>query len=415
MSHVTVIGAGIVGSCCARFLQEAGHGVVLVDRIAPGTGCSFGNAGVISNVLSSTQPPGPRLLKSLPRMLLSRDATVVIRWRYLLAFAPWLATLLRGCSAADQERTAHAMAALLTGTTEAYDAIVRGTDADRYIRRNGTMGLYSGEEAFAADGWRRDMNAALGAQMQVLAPEEVRQMEPSLSSNIGRAIYFPTTYSTPDPGRLTRSIADEAVARGARFVEAEVRDIRLSSGRPEALVTDKGDMPLDKLVVAAGAFSHRLARMMGIKVLLDTERGYHVELPEVKSGLSRSVLHYEHAFGLNQTTDGLRMAGTVEFAGVDAPENEDRAHTIWRRGRTTLRELEGVENPEMKLWMGRRPTMPDFRPVIGAAPGVSDCWFAFGHQHLGLTFGARTGQIVTDLIAGRDPGVDLKPFRADRF
>lgn len=415
MSHVTVIGAGIVGSCCARFLQDAGHDVVLVDRIEPGMGCSFGNAGIISNVLSATQPPGPRLLKNLPKMLFSPDAGVVIRWRYLLAFAPWLAAMLKGCGSADQERTAQAMAALLTGTNEAYDAIVRGTAADGYIRRNGTIGVYNSEASFAADAWRRDMNAALGAQIEELASEEIRQMEPSLSSRIARATYCPTTYSTTDPARLTRAIADESVARGARFVLADVAGIRLAAGRPEALLTDRGEMPLDKLVVAAGAFSHRLAKMMGIKVLLDTERGYHLEMPEVKTSLSRAVLHYDDSFAMNQMNDGLRFAGTVEFAGVDAPQNDARAHTIWRKGRAALRETEGLENPKMSLWMGRRPTMPDFRPVIGAAPGVADCWFAFGHQHLGLTFGARTGQIVAELVAGRDPGLDLEPFRADRF
>lgn len=415
MAHVTVIGAGIVGACCARFLVEDGHEVTLVDRLEPGMGCSFGNAGVISAVLSSTQPPGPRLLRNLPKMLTDGDATVTIRLRYLLRFAPWLAAMLRGCTTADQQRTAAAMASLLTGTTEAYDAIVRGTPADALIRRNGTLGLYSGEAAFKADAWRREMNLSLGAVMHELQPEEIRQMEPSLSPAIGRAVYFPTTYSTTNPSRLTRAIADDAGTRGARFVQADVTGIRVENGRPTTLLTERGEMPVDILVVAAGAFSHRLARMMGIRVLLDTERGYHVELPEVTTGLSRAALHYEHAFGLNQMTEGLRLAGTVEFGGVDAPPNDARAHVIWRRGRGTLRELEGVEQPKMKLWMGRRPTMPDFRPVIGAAPGVDRCWFAFGHQHLGLTFGARTGQVVREVVAGRDPGIDLAPFRADRF
>jgi len=415
MSHVTVIGAGIVGACCARFLQAAGHEVVLVDRLEPGMGCSFGNAGVISNVLSSTQPPGPRLLRNLPKMLTDADATVTIRLRYLLRLAPWLATLVRGCTAADQQRTAAAMASLLAGTTEAYDAIVRGTPADAFIRRTGTLGLYSGEAAFAADAWRREANLALGAVMQELPPEQIRQMEPSLTAEVGRAVYFPTTWSTTNPSRLTRAIADDAAAGGCRVVQADVTGIRVENGRPTALLTDRGEMPVDILVVAAGAFSHRLARMMGIRVLLEAERGYHVELPEVTTGLSRAALHYEHAFGLNQTTQGLRLAGTVEFGGVDAPPSDARAHVIWRRGRGLLRELDGVEQPKMTLWMGRRPTMPDFRPVIGPAPGVDRCWFAFGHQHLGLTFGARTGQIVTELVAGRDPGLDLMPFRVDRF
>lgn len=416
MSHVTVIGAGIVGACCARYLALAGHEVTLVDRIEPGMGCSFGNAGVISSVSSSVQPPSPRLLKQIPSMLFDRDATLVIRWSYLLKMAPWLTAFLKGCTTADQQRTAAAMASLLAGTTEAYDRIVKDTPADRYIRRNGLMGLYRTEETFEGDKWRRDMNREFGAQFDELRTEEIRQMEPSLSGEVRRATYFPTVYSTSNPGLLTRAIADQAGAdQAGGFVQAEVTDIRLENGRPTALVTDKGEMPVDKLVVAAGAFSHRLARMMGIKVLLETERGYHVELDGFETGLTRAALHYEHAYGVNQTTTGLRFAGTVEFAGVDGPENHDRGRTIWRRARSVLRELDGVDDPPMTRWMGRRPTTPDFRPVIGAATGVNDCWFAFGHQHLGLTLAARTGEIVAELVSGRDPGIDLAPFRADRF
>ena len=411
MSDITIIGAGIVGACCARYLSLAGHEVTLVDRVEPGMGCSFGNAGVISTLSSSVQPPSPRLLKDIPSMLFDRDATLVIRWRYLLRMMPWLAAFLRGCTTADQQRTAAAIASLLSGTTAAYDRIVRNTDADQFIRRNGLMGLYRNEETFADDAWRRDMNRELGAQFNELENEEIRQMEPSLSGEVGRAVFFPTAYSTTNPSLLTRSIADQS----GKFVRAEVTDIRLENGRPTALVTDQGELAVDKLVVAAGAFSHRLASMMGVRILLDTERGYHVELEEFETGLTRTALHYEHAYGINQTTTGLRFAGTVEFAGVDAPENHDRGRTIWRRARGVLRELENIEEPKVTRWMGRRPTLPDFRPVIGPAPGVRDCWFAFGHQHLGLTLAARTGEIVAELISGRDPGIDLAPFRADRF
>ena len=411
MSHVTIIGAGIVGACCARYLALDGHEVTLVDRLEPGMGCSFGNAGVISTVSSSVQPPSPKLLKDIPRMMFDRDATLVLRWSYLPRMVPWLAALLRGCTEVDQRRTAEAMASLLTGTTAAYDRIVKETEADRHVRRNGMIGLYRTEETFAADAWRRDMNRGLGAEFTEPAAEEIRQMEPSLSQEVRRAVFFPTAYSTDNPSLLTRAIAD----RAGGFVQAEVENIRVENGRATALVTNKGEMSVDKLVVAAGAFSHRLARMMGIRVLLDTERGYHVELDGVATGLNRACLHYEYAFGINPMTTGLRFAGTVELAGVDAPENPARAHTIWRRARPLVRELDGIDNPVMRLWMGRRPTLPDFRPVIGGAPGIANCWFAFGHQHLGLTLGARTGEIVAELVSGRDPGLDLKPFRADRF
>lgn len=415
MAHVTIIGAGIVGACCARFLQKSGHETTLIDRVEPGMGCSFGNAGVISTPGSAVQPPSPGLLKDIPGMLFQRDGTVTVRWRYLLRLAPWLLAMARGCTTADQKRTGEAMASLLSGTTQAYDAIVRGTDADKLIRRNGSLGIYRTQEQFEDDRTRREMNAALGATQDELTTEELRQLEPSLSDSVTRAVYFPLAYSTTNPAMLTRGLADESRHQGGTVIQAEVLDIRIENGKPTAVVTDQGEHPVDKLVIAAGAYSHRLAKMLGIKVLLDTERGYHIELPEIETRMSRPAIHYELACGINPMTGGLRLAGTVEFAGVDAPEHPDRVLSIWRRSKDILRETADVENPKMSTWMGRRPTMPDFRPVIGAAPGVSDCWFAFGHQHLGLTLAARTGEIIGDLVSDRDPGIDLEPFRADRF
>ena len=168
-------------------------------------------------------------------------------------------------------------------------------------------------------------------------------------------------------------------------------------------------------MIAAGAYSHQVARKMGIRVLLNTERGYHVDLDGTQTGLQRVLLHGEHALAINPRPNGLRIAGTVEFASLEAPPDYRRARTLWRKGREVLRETESAEPPRMSFWMGRRPTMPDYRPVIGPAPGIGNCWFAFGHQHLGMSLAARTGEILAELLGGRDPGIDLASFRADRF
>ncbi|MBT7648878.1 MAG: FAD-binding oxidoreductase [Rhodospirillaceae bacterium] len=415
MAHVTIIGAGIVGACSACFLQKAGHEVTLIDRVEPGEGCSFGNAGVISTPGSSVQPPSPSLLRDIPKMLFDREATLALRWRYLLRFSPWLVTMMRGCTTADQKRTAEAMASLLSGTTAAYDAIVRNTAADAFMRRNGSLGIYRTQEQFEDDRWRRDWNAELGATQDELTTDELRQLEPSLSEEVKRAVYFPLAYSTTNPAMLTRAIAEEVEAEGGKVILADVTDLVVENGCPAEVKTDQGSFPVDRLVVAAGAFSHRVARMMGIKVLLETERGYHIEAAGVETRLSRPAIHYELACGINPMNTGLRFAGTVEFAGVDAEPDENRAWSIWRRSKGLIKESADTGDENVTTWMGRRPTMPDFRPVIGPAPGLDNCWFAFGHQHLGLTLGARTGEIVGEIVSGRDPGIDLEPFRADRF
>ncbi len=415
MSHVTIIGAGIVGSCTARFLQRAGYETTLVDRVEPGLGCSFGNAGVIATVASSIQPPGPRLLRQVAKMVFDRQAAFTLRGSYLPRFAPWLIALLRGCTTAKQRRTAEAMAGLLAGTTSAYDTITRATEADRYMRRNGSLGLYRTQEAFEADAWRREINAALGGDQESLSTAELRQMEPSFTDEIQYAVYNPNAYSTDNPYELTRAIAHQTVESGGEIVQTEVSHIRVENARASTLITDKGEMRIDELVIAGGAYSGRLTAMMGIKTLIDTERGYHVEVTDTQTRLTRPGIHYEHAYGVNPMTTGLRIAGTVEFAGLDAPEDLRRAQMIWHRARPAIREIADADESKLRYWMGRRPTLPDYRPVIGAAPGLRNCWLNFGHQHLGLTLAARTGEIIGELVAGRDPGLDLEPFRLDRF
>ncbi len=415
MSHVTIIGAGIVGACIARFLQRAGHDVTILDRNEPGTGCSFGNSGAILTLEASTQLPGPRLLRQIPRMLLDRDAVLIFRAGHMFRMMPWMLSFLRGCTALQQRRTAQAMATLLSGTTSAYDDLVAGTAADQLIRRNGTLGLSSSNEWFAADQWRRDLNASFGAEMQELGPTEIQKMEPSLSSDVCRAMFYPNAYNTPDPALLTKTILDDTVSDGGRFLKQEVTKVRVENGRPTSVLTDSSELSVDRLVIAAGAYSHRVTRMLGIRVLLETERGYHVEVDGIDTTLKRTVLHGEHAYAMNPTKHGVRIAGTVEFAGLDAPPDYDRARTIWRRGHTVLRELHDISPQKMKFWMGRRPTLPDYRPIIGSAPGIDNCWFAFGHQHLGLTLAARTGQVLVNLVEKRDPGLDLAPFSASRF
>ena len=413
--QVTVVGAGIVGACIGLSLQKAGHDVVLVDRDEPGSGCSFGNSGAILSLSASTQLPGPRLLAQIPKMLLDRDAPLVVRWRHLPGLTRWFLAFLMECRQVRQEETARAMATLLADTTGVYDRLLDGSPADALIRRNGALGLSRTEAWFEGDRWRRDFNVSLGNRMQELNREKLHRLEPSITSSVARAAYYPDAYSTLDPVGLTRQIADDMVAGGGRLVRAEVTDVRIENGRPAALLTNQGEMKVDRLVVAAGAYSHRVAARMGIRVLLNTERGYHVDIDDLPNGLSRVLLHGEHALAINPRENGLRMAGNVEFSSLEAAPDYRRAQILWRKGREVLRETATGDMPEMNFWMGRRPTLPDYRPVIDRAPGLENCWFAFGHQHLGMSLAARTGEVVLDLLEGRDPGFDLRPFRADRF
>ncbi|MSP83385.1 MAG: FAD-dependent oxidoreductase [Alphaproteobacteria bacterium] len=411
---IAVVGAGIVGLCTALSLQRDGQDVVLIDRDEPGRGTSFGNAGIICSRDSSVPMPSYALLREVPSMLLDRDASLVLRWRHLPRMVPWIAAFLRACDPERRKTNAGAMAALLGGTLKAYDDLVRGTPADTLIVRRGFLTVH--ETAANGHSMRdHELLLQLGCRVDRLDGDETRQLEPSLPHTVVRADYFPDAYSVTNPYGLSRALTELYTSRGGTLQRCEVTGVTMRDRQPRSLATKAGEIAVDGLVVAAGAWSHRIAAMMGMRIPLDTERGYHVHFDGVKTSLSRPVLHGEHHFGITQFTDGLRMAGTVEFAGVDTPPNYDRAGTIRRRGIAFLGETIAAGGKPPTLWMGRRPTLPDFLPAIGPVPGYERIWLAFGHQHLGLSLAARTGAIVADLAAGRDPGLDLTAFRGDRF
>lgn len=412
---MTVIGAGIVGVCAGLALLRDGHEVTIVDRDGPGENCSFGNAGIICTTDSSVPLPSPGIIRDVPGMLLDRRRYLMIRMSYLPRFMPWLLGFLRSASGARQAAGARAFYRLLDGTVAAYEKMTDGTPAKALLRRNGYMTVYETDRGFDEDGGERRVLRELGCMVEELGPDEVRQMEPALAHSVRHATYYPEAGSTVDPFRLTQLLAEAFAAEGGRLVQAEVRGMDHGGGRVTSLDTSAGRLPVDRLVVAAGAWSGRIARMMGLRLLIDTERGYHAVFHGIETGLGRAVIHGEGHYGLNQLAMGVRFAGTVEFAGIDAPPDYGRARLIAEKGRHILRDFDPGAAGEVSQWMGRRPTMPDYLPALGPATGLSNVWFDCGHQHVGLSLAARCGYVVADLVAGRDPGLDLAPFRPDRF
>ena len=413
--QVTVIGAGIVGVCCARFLQRAGFGVTLVDRDEPGAGASFGNLGMLCSIEHALPLPSIAVLLSAPRMLVDPKSPLAIRWRYLPRLAPWLLRFAGNAPAATRMRNARALASLLGDTLGAYARLTGASPAARYLRRLGLLTVYGSERRFAAGATERECLRSLGARVEELDPSELRQLEPALHTRYRHAVYFPDCGHCLDPLRLTRAIAQDVRDAGGVFRRAEVRGFDVGAEGVRALHTAADPIRVESVVVAAGAWSGALAGALGSRVPLDTERGYHTVLHGVDGGIRRSISDGETALGLTQMIDGLRIGGTVELAGLDAAPNYERARIFYRHGRRMLPDLPPDGEVEVSRWMGFRPSLPDHLPVLGASPRHRNVWFAFGHQHLGLSLGARSGEIVAALAAGADPGVDLRPFRIDRF
>lgn len=409
--HFTVVGAGIVGTCCALSLARDGHRVTLIDRDEPGTGCSFGNAAMIQTghcVPMAT----PGILRKVPGMLLDPKAPLVIRWKHLARLTPWLMRLAREATPSRMDRNAAALAALLGHAKAAHLDLVGEADAEALIRHRGELYVYRSRAAFDAARADAEYRRARGVVVEELTGGALRQMEPALARDVDYGYYQPDSLHTVSPLRLTQAYADAFQRLGGKIQRAEILDIDMGPDGPRALRTPTGPIEVDELVIATGAFSGPFAKRLGLKVPLESARGYHLALSDPGVELKGPVLDGEIHFGVIPMADGVRLAGTIEFASLTEPPNDARADMLLPMAKAlipSLRSESGVR------WMGHRPAIPDSLPVIGRAPHHKSVYLAFGHGQLGLTLGAVTGRMIAEIAAGRETAIDPTPYRADRF
>jgi len=407
---IAVIGAGIVGVSAALYLQRDGHAVTLIDREGPAAGASYGNAGGVVN--AATAPLGmPGLLRRVPAMLMDPQGPLVLRWRYLPAIAPWLLRLLLASRRSRVEHIADALVALNAGVEAAWRSLAEQAGIGDLLRPVGWLKVYETDKGFAATAAERDLMARRGVPFEILNADELRQLEPGLAPIFKHGFFMPGCLFVANPGRAVQRLAEDFVRRGGQLEIRRVAGFTLE-GRPYRVETDGGDgLETDAIVLAAGAWSRRLARQLGAFVALDTERGYHLMLPSLADALRRPVVQSEQSFMLSPMEQGTRLTSQVEFAGLEAPPDFRRVRGLLRAAK---RMLPALETEERSAWLGFRPSMPDSLPVVGPVDGLPDVYLGFGHGHLGLTQGPVTGRILADLVAGRDPGIDLAPYRAGR-
>ncbi len=407
----TIVGAGIVGVATGIALQRAGFAVTLVDRQEPGRATSFGNAGILSGTTAMPLAT-PGILKEVPKMLLDPLGPLTIRWSYLPQIAPWLVRFVRNAHPTKVAELSNAIVALSKPTISAWMDLAGHAGAADLIERKGWVGVYEGEQAAkkAANDVAVRVRHAIKAEM--LTADEVRQLVPGLARTVTHGVLHPDAGHTVSPIRLTERLFSHFQQAGGVFRKATVRDAVFTDGKPTALDTDKGPMPFENVVVCAGAWSKHLVARLGHKVPLDTERGYHVMISDPGVDLRLPVSSSEGKFFLTPMADGIRVAGTVELAGLDAAPNWKRADALLEKGR---RLLPGMKTDKVERWLGFRPTLPDSLPVIGPSTKYGNVFFGFGHHHLGLTQSAMTGRLLAQVMTGAKPEIDLRPYRIDRF
>ncbi|MHA1599693.1 MAG: NAD(P)/FAD-dependent oxidoreductase [Alphaproteobacteria bacterium] len=411
ISTVTVIGAGIVGTCCATYLQRLGLKVTMIDRVAPGESCSSGNAGVLSS-WSCIPDSVPGIAQSVPGWLLDPEGPLAIRWRYLPQAMPWLIKFILAGRADKIPAISDALFALNNPTVDLYKELVRAAGINELISESSYLYVYRNLGAANPDNLSWRLRREHGAKMDFLSGGEVQEVEPEISPLYRRAVAIHNQGHTINPARLVQALAGYFEQQGGRILRGEVKHLARGSSGPVIMETTIGELSSDFLVIAAGAWSHRLTAQLGCKIPLETERGYHMTFANPGVSLNHTIMEGKRRFVTTAMEVGIRCAGTAEFAGLDAPPNRRRARILTKLGKELLPNLNTQEATD---WMGHRPALPDSLPVIGALPGHPNVLTAFGHGHTGLTGAPMTGRIIAGLIAGKPLNVDVTPYRPGRF
>ncbi len=416
--HVVVIGAGIVGAVSAVELQRDGHDVTIIEPGEPGgeQAASYGNGCWLSP--SSVIPmSGPGLWRKVPGWLADPLGPLAIRWSYFPRALPWLLRFLRAGSNWDKvRRTAPAMRALVVGCPEKHLALAEEAGVAHLIQRGGLLYPYPSRADFEAERETWAIRREQGIAWTELDENELRQREPELDRRYQFAVHVHEGGHCIDPGAYVAALVNLAIARGGTLLQAKVEALEIEDGTLRAVQTNAGPVPCERAVIAAGAWSKVLAAQAGDDVPLETERGYHALILGAETGPRTPMIPSDGKMSNVRTPQGLRIAGQVEIAGLEAAPNWKRAEVLRDYALATWPALPRNLRPEqVKVWMGHRPSMPDSLPVIGPASGCADVVHAFGHGHIGLAAGATTGRLVADLVSGTTPVIDPAPYSPARF
>lgn len=400
-----MVGAGVIGLSVALAAQARGLAVRVIDREAPCAGASAGNAGAFA--FADILPlASPRIIRQAPKWVLDPLGPLSIPPRYAASIAPWLLRFWRASRPAQVRASTLAQTALMALSRDALEPFLKAQGLTAMLRKDGQLQVYEGQAEFEAaqEGW--DTRARAGIAFEHLSGDAIAAWQPGLDARFTHATFTPGWYSIADPKEYTLALADRFRANGGDIAQAEATHLL-----PDGVDTSLGKMA-GRVVLAAGAHSHLLARTAGIAIPLETERGYNTTLPPSAFELRCQITFGGHGFVVSRLSSGIRVGGAVELGGLHLPPNFARAEAMLTKAK---RFLPGLDTSGGTQWMGFRPSLPDSLPALGPLPGQPNTICAFGHGHLGLTQSAGTAQIIADMLAGQPAAIDLTPFSPARF
>ena len=406
---IGIVGAGIQGISNALFLQKKGFKVTIFDRDEPGSpAASYGNAGHFSPY-ASVPINRPDVLSDVPAMLLSSTGPLALKWNYVPKMIPWFLQFIRNCTTKRMMHTAKNMHQILDLALPAYDELFDEIELGGLVEKKGILYIWN-DQSLKSRELEINVRNELGVDQQVVTPKEIHDLEPNIKPIYHGGVYYQHGRHARNPKKILLKLYDLFLKKGGKFLKMNIKDINFNDEKP-VIKAETQSFLFDKIVIACGSFSKNLTDNLDEKIPLDTERGYHVHFKDCDHLLSRPVIFQNRGFGITPMEQGLRVVGTVEFGGLDNPLSKSRVKNLINNAKYMMGDLPEHEDE----WLGFRPTLPDYLPVIGPSKKYKNVFYCFGHHHLGWTLGPISGKIISGMIAEENTNLDLKPYSSLRF
>jgi D-hydroxyproline dehydrogenase len=406
---IAIVGAGIIGVCIAEKLQSEGYQVTLIDSEPPGSGCSSGNAGHFATDIILPLANVKTLL-SVPKLLLDPLGPLTISWRYLPKLIPWLGRFAWAAMPHQAAHTIEAIKQLNRPAIKDYQTLLARTNLQHMMVQQGALSVFQSERAKRSNQQHLALVRDHGVNVDLLTQQQVQELEPNLKSSLIGGLYYPDTAHCLDPHHLVLNLAHHVFEQGGQLIQDKVKAMTPTGQDTIKIVCEGQTFSAKQVIVAAGAWSKDLVEPLGYKLPLETERGYHLMLPNAAQHLTRPVTSFERSFVMTPMQQGLRLAGTVELAGLDAAPNYQRAAVLHQHAKEVIKPF---DDSDASHWMGHRPSFPDSLPVIDRCKYHSNILYAFGHQHLGLTQAATTANLIANLL--QNSRQTNSAYAVDRF
>ena len=406
---IGIIGAGMQGVCNALFLQKKGHEVILFDKETPGnSAASYGNAGHFSPY-ASIPLNRPDILTDIPAMLLSSTGPLALKWNYVPKMIPWFLKFIKNCSTKNMMHTAKYMHQILDLALPAYDELFEEIDLSGLVENKGIMYIWNDQNLKSRELEIR-AREEIGAEQQLLNKKEIHDLEPNIKNIYHAGVFYKKAKHARNPGKIWVKLFENFLKKGGKFLKLIIQDLNFDGDNP-VIRSESQRFVLDKLVIACGAFSKKLTDKLHENIPLDTERGYHIHFKGFDHLISRPVVFQNRGFGMTPMEQGLRVVGTVEFGGLKNSITKSRIKNLVNNAKFLLDGLPEHEDE----WLGFRPTLPDYLPVIGPSKNYKNVFYSFGHHHLGWTLGAISGKIISKMISNEKTNLALDPYSSLRF